>query len=144
METLIGVLICLGVLAIAAFLLTFVLHDSLAECRKALLALAIFLGTGLAYVLHFDPSFGTSLQVLVGGVFGVIGVFAAPQFSEQDLSKALAGATGAVFSILQFFEINNVAVETQVYSLIGLGIAAFSIWWVGNAGHRTPLKASRV
>lgn len=138
MEALIGVIICFAILGVVAFLLAFVFHDNLGECKKTLLALAIFLGTACAYVLHFDPSFGIALSTLVGGAFGVIGVFTAPQFSEQDLSKSISGVAGALFSVLQFFNINNPGVQTQVFTLIGLGVAAFSIWYINNAGHRTP------
>jgi hypothetical protein len=141
METLIAVLVCLGILVVAALLLAFVLHDSLAECKKALLALALFLGTGCAFVLHFDPSFGIALEVLVGSAFAVVGVFLAPQFSAQDLSKSLAYATGALFAIFKFFGVEDVGVETQVLTFVGLGASTFAIWWTSNAGHRTPLKS---
>ncbi len=143
MEILIGVLVCLGILAAAAGALAFGLHYSLVQCRKTLLALAVFLGSACAYVLHFDPSFSTSLEVLTGGAFAVIGVFTAPQFSEQDFSKAITGTVGALFSVLQFIGVNNPDVETEVYTLIGLAVTAFSIWWVSNAGHRTALTRAR-
>lgn len=139
METLIGVLICLGVLAVAAVLLTAVLHYSFAQVRKSMLALTIFLGAALAYVLHFDPSFGVALEALVGGVFAVIGVFAAPQFSEQDLSKSLTFAVGALFSVLKFLGIENASLETEIYTFLGLVVAVIAVWWTGNA-HRTPIK----
>lgn len=141
MEILIAVLACVGILIVAGLLLEFVFHNSVAECKKTLLALAVFLGAGCAYILHFDPAFGQSLQVLVGGVFAVIGCFAAPQFSEQDFSKALTSLTGGIFSILQFFSINNPSTEAEVYTLLGLFVAAFAIWWTNNAGHRTPKEA---
>lgn len=141
METLIGVLACLAILGIAAFLLGFVLHDSLAECKKTLLALAVFLAAGCTFILHFDPGFGEALQTLIGGAFGVISVFTAPQFSEQDFSKALGAAAGALFAVYKFFGQVDPSTELEILTWVGTGVAVFSIWWTNNAGHRTPLRA---
>lgn len=106
------------------------------EARKFWLAAALFIGTGAVYVLHFDPSFGEALQLLVGTGFMVAGVFYAPQFSEVDLSKALAAATGAIFAVYKFFGQVDPSTELQIYTWLGTGVSLFSIWWIGNA-HRT-------
>lgn len=109
---------------------------SFAEAKKFWLALALFIGTGLVYVLHFDPGFGEALQVLVADGFVVAGVFAAPQFSEADLSKAITAAVGSIITVYQFFGQVDPSLELQIYTWIGTGISVFAIWWVGNA-HRT-------
>ena len=117
-----------------------VLGHPLAEVKKFILALALFLGTGAVFVLHFDPSFGQALEVLVGSGFMVVGVFAAPQFSEADFSKAITAAVGALFAVYKFFGQVDPSTELQIYVWIGTGVSVFAIWWIGNAGHRTPLK----
>jgi hypothetical protein len=108
------------------------------KVRKTLLALALFIGTGLAYILHYDPSFAQALQVLTGDGLMVVGVFMAPQFSAADASKAITAAIGAVFSVLKFFGIENPSLEMEIITFIGTGVAILAIWYTGNGGHRTP------
>lgn len=109
-----------------------------AKVRKTILALALFIGTALAYVLHYDPSFSQALQVLSGDGLMVVGVFMAPQFSAADASKAITAAIGAVFAVLKFFGIENPSLELEIITFVGTGISIIAIWYVGNAGHRTP------
>lgn len=108
--------------------------------RKFALAFALFLGTGLAYFLHYDPGFGQALEVLVATGFAAAGVFLAPQFSEQDFSKALTAFTGALIGVINFFHQVNATTELRVYTLLGMGVSVFAIWWVSNKGHLTPLR----
>jgi hypothetical protein len=112
----------------------------LPKVRKTLLALALFIGTALAYILHYDPSFAHAVQVLTADGLMVVGVFMAPQFSEQDASKAITAAIGAVFSLLKFFGIENPSLEMEIITIIGTGLSVIAIWYVGNDGHRTVLK----
>lgn len=136
--TLITILIGLAVLVGGAAALIFGLHYSFDQVKKSLLALTVFVATAVAFVLHFEPAFATGVEVLLGGIFSVVGVFLAPQFSEQDLSKSLTYTVGALFSVLKFFGIENASVETEIFTLIGLGATAFGVWWTANA-HKTPL-----
>ncbi len=138
--TLITILVGLAILIGGAAVLTLVLGYTFDQVKKSLLALTVFVATAVAYVLHFDPTFATGVEVLLGGIFAVVGVFLAPQFSAADLSKSLTYATGALFSVLKFFGIENASVETEIFTLIGLGATAFGVWWTANAGHRTPLN----
>jgi hypothetical protein len=115
---------------------------SFAEAKKFWLAFALFVGTGLVYVLHFDPSFAEALQVLVGSGFAVVGVFTAPQFSEADFSKVITAAIGALFAVYKFFGQVDAGTELQIYTWAGTAVSMFTIWWVGNAGHRTPGDAT--
>lgn len=116
---------------------------TLEQTKKFLLALALFIGTGAAYVLHYDPNFAQALQVLVGTGFSVVGVFTAPQFSEADFSKAITAAIGAMFGVYKFFGQVDADTELQILTWIGTGVSVFSIWWIGNGGHLTPKAPAR-
>lgn len=114
-----------------------------AEVKKFLVALALFVGTSLAFILHYSPDFATALQVLVGSALAVVAVFLAPQFSAADLSKVLVAAVSALFSVLKYFGYINADVEQEIITMVGYGVALFAIYWTANAGHRTPIDDQR-
>lgn len=114
-----------------------------AEVKKFLLALALFVGSSLAFILHYDPSFALAVQVLVGAALAVVGVFAAHQFSAADMSKVLIAAVTALFSVLKYFGYIHADAEQEIITLCGYAASLIAIYFTSNAGHRTPIDDQR-
>lgn len=101
----------------------------LAELQKAAVAV-IALGLSVAALYwKIDPSFTQACIALVGPIFGVVGVFAAKNHSEDDLQKALEQAKAAALAVVGFF----VTVPASTSDRIGFVIVAVAsvvgVYW---------------
>lgn len=105
---------------------------SLAEAKKTVTAAVIFVLSAIALFVAYDPGIKEGLIVLVGNGFAVAGVFLAPKFSIEDLSKTLAQLSGSVFSLLTFFVKFDPSLPVVVGSIIALIPIGYAVWRTGN------------
>ena len=73
---------------------------SLAELQKLVVEL-ISVAIALAVLfVALDPGLGPALAAVAAGVFGVIGVFAAPNINDADATKAVPALAGSVIAVV--------------------------------------------
>lgn len=105
---------------------------TLAEAKKAVIAFITFGGAVLAMFIAYDPGINEAAITLAGAIFGVVGVFLTPQFSIEDLSKAVAALQGAAIGLGNFFLVIEPSTEVQITSVVGAAIALFAIYRANN------------
>lgn len=105
---------------------------TLAECRKAVIGAVIFLGSGVALVVAYDPGIKDAIVILLGNGFAVAGVFLAPKFSVEDLSKTLAQLSGSVFTLVAFFAKVDPSLPVTIGSIIALIPIGYAVWKTKN------------
>lgn len=105
---------------------------TLAETKKTVIALLVLLASAVALFVVYDPGIKTALIVLVGNGFAVVGVFAAPKFSVEDLSKTLGQLSGSVFTLLAFWIKVNPSLPVTIASVIALVPVGYAVWKAQN------------
>jgi FtsH-binding integral membrane protein len=103
-----------------------------AEAKKTVIASAIFIATTLALFIAYDPGIKDAVVIVLGNGFAVAGVFLAPKFSVEDLSKTLAQLSGSVFTLLAFFFKVNPSLPVTIGSVIALIPIGYAIWKTKN------------
>lgn len=120
-----------------------ILGYSLAEAKKAVIALIVFGASVVAMFIAYDPGINEAAITLAGAIFGVIGVFAAPQFSMEDLSKAVVALQGALIALGNFFLVIHPSTVVQISSVVGSALALYAIYRANNEKpHNVPSRIS--
>lgn len=105
---------------------------SLAEVQKAVVALvsAAVILTGL--FIWLDPGTEPAILMVVTALFGVIGVFAESNATEQDVSKALKALSGAILTLVALYTTVSPDTGELIGSLIALLVPVGFTWLKRN------------
>lgn len=112
---------------------------SLAEAKKTVIAFIVFGGAVAAMFIAYNPGINEAAITLASAIFGVIGVFLQPQFSIEDLSKAVTALQGAAIGLGNFFLVIEPSTTVQITSVVGAAIALYAIYRANNEkAHNVP------
>jgi hypothetical protein len=105
---------------------------SLAESKKFVIAAITFIGAIVAMFVAYNPGINESAITLAGAVFGVAGVFMAPQFSVEDLSKSLVALQGAAIAMANFWVTVSPSVTVKITTAVGAIVALIALYVANN------------
>jgi hypothetical protein len=105
---------------------------TLAEAKKTVIAVITFGAAVAAMFIAYNPGINEAAITLAGAIFGVIGVFLSPQFSIEDLSKAVAALQGALIALGNFFFVIHPSTVVQITTVVGSAIALYALYRANN------------
>lgn len=108
---------------------------TLPEVAKFLVALAALVIAAVAMFVTLDPNFQPAVETLIYAVLGVVGVFALPHPTQDQVYKALSALAGALLAVIQFYHTIPSSTTTKVIALCFAFAVAYAVW-------RTPNKTS--
>ena len=111
---------------------------SLEEVQKAVVQLITFLVLLATFFIVFDPALGPALIAVAVAVFGVITVFASPNVSESDATKAVQSLAASVIGVVGLFGTVPTSTGEKIASLIALAVPPILVFVRAN---RTPVTA---
>ena len=109
---------------------------SLAEARKAVVALISAAVLFAGFWIVFDPETVPLLTAAAVQLFLVIGVFASKNVTADDVSKALVGLETAVISAVGLVATVNPTTAETIASIIVLVVPVFFIHQTANEPKR--------
>ena len=114
---------------------------SLSEAKKTVIAAITFGGAIALLFITYNPGINESAITLAGALFGVLGVFMAPQFSVEDLSKALVALQGAAIAMANFWVTVSPSLTVKITTAVGAIIALVAIYVANNSKkHNIPSR----
>ena len=116
---------------------------SLAELQKLVVQL-ISVAMALAVLfVTLDPGLGPALAAVAAAVFGVIGVFAAPNINSTDATKAVTSLAGSVIAVVALLggEVST-DTEEEIGTLVALAIPPLLVFLRRNEipAHEVPVE----
>lgn len=103
-----------------------------AQAKKTVVAAITFGAAIAAMFIAYNPGINEAAITLAGAVFGVAGVFLSPQFSIEDLSKAVVALQGAAIGLGNFFLVIHPSTVVQITSVVGSALALYAIYRANN------------
>jgi hypothetical protein len=114
---------------------------TLAESKKAVLAFILFGGSIAALFVAYNPEVNQVAISIAGAVFGIIGVFASPQFSIEDLSKWVTALQGAVIAMANFWVAVSPSLTVKITTAVGAAIGLYALYRANNEKpHNIPTR----
>lgn len=105
---------------------------TLAQARKAVVSLVVAGAAAAALFIVFDPNLTQALVTLVGAAFGVIGVFATKNATQDDWSKAAAELQAAALSVVGFFVSVPTDTPEKITAVVVALIASYFVFRIPN------------
>jgi hypothetical protein len=105
---------------------------TLDESKKFVITAITFGAAIAAMFIAYDPGINEAAITLASALFGVAGVFLAPQFSIEDLSKSLEALKGAAIGMANFWFVVEPSLEVKIGSALAAAIALYAIYKANN------------
>jgi hypothetical protein len=105
---------------------------TLAESKKFVIAGIAFVGSIVALFVAYEPGVNEAAISIAGSLFGLVGVFMAPQFSIEDFSKYLEAFKGACIAMANFWFVVNPSLTVKITTAVGAIIALVAIKYANN------------
>jgi hypothetical protein len=109
-----------------------ILGYSLDEAKKFVIAAVAFAAAIAAMFVAYDPGINEAAISIAGALIGIVGVFQAPQFSVEDLSKYLEALKGALIAMANFWFVVDPSWSVKISTAIAGGVALYAVYKAKN------------
>lgn len=114
------------------------LNYSLSQVKQFVVALVVGGISIAAFFVALDPSFEQAAVVVIGEVFAVVGVFAAKEFSYDDMSKTVTSLSGGVITLVGYFATLNPSTVETVAGILSQVLLVGAVLFYNRAPAATP------
>jgi hypothetical protein len=113
---------------------------TLGQVTKAAVSAVLFAFALAGFFIAYDPDLQQATVVVVLSLSAVISVFATPNHTVADVTKAVEQLKGSVLTVVGFIVMVPAAVEVQIGAAVAALLSFYPIWLARNAPPSTMVE----